>query len=121
MAAIAPTWQPRVVNLALLPSRHVRITGIVQDGNFPTELDRVIVFFFGAVRAGKDLRPGFRIKHVVDGRRRRIVQIGSCGPNSVQRRGLIGSMLQNLVRLAVGTELARQPTLVYALGARMAE
>src|SRR5262245_25065921 len=89
MSAVAAAGLRGVADFAALNRRQIWIGGAVEDSDFPAELMGVVILRAGAIGAGVILGAGFRVEHMVNGRRGAVMKVGRCGPDAVERWGLI--------------------------------
>src|SRR5260370_12844590 len=112
MARVGTALLRRVVNLAALEGGKLGIGRLIQHGDLPAQLDRVIFLFPGSVGAGENLWPGPGVEDMVDRRGGAVVKVRSRGPDTVQGRRLIAVVFQDVDGLTVGANLLAEPTLV---------
>src|SRR5579885_1313882 len=110
VAAVAAARLRRVVHLAPLDGRQVRVRRPAQHAHLPAELLAVVVGLLGAVRAREHLGPGLRVQDVVDRRHRAVVEVRRRRPDAVQRRRLVA--VRHDRPIAAITLLVREPALV---------
>src|SRR5262245_27770244 len=115
MPAVAASRLRRVVNLSPLDGRSVFRRSAVQRRELPAEPGRVVIVLAGAEGAREDLRPRLRVEHMIDSRRRAVVEVRRRRPDAVERWGLVAVGHARLDRLAVGPNLLSEPAVVEPL------